>query len=56
VMNPSLNANQIMEVFEKPTLKSNTMWEGVPTSAPVAEVVKPTPTPMGVPLRKRGMF
>jgi hypothetical protein len=25
VMNPSLNANQIMEVFEKPTLKSNTM-------------------------------
>lgn len=56
VMNPSLNANQIMEVFEKPTLKSNTMWEGVPTSAPVAEVVKPTPTPMGIPLRKRGMF
>lgn len=25
VMNPSLNANQIMDVFEKPSLKSNTM-------------------------------
>ena len=56
VMNPSLNANQIMDVFEKPSLKSNTMWEGSPTSAPVAEVVKPTPTPMGIPLRKRWMF
>lgn len=56
VMNPSLNANQIMDVFEKPSLKSNTMWEGTPTAAPVAEVVKPTPTPMGVPLRKRGMY
>ena len=25
VMNPSLNANQIMEVFEKPSLTKNTM-------------------------------
>lgn len=56
VMNPSLNANQIMEVFEKPTLKSNTMWEGVPTSAPVAEVKQPAPTPRWIPLSKRGMF
>ena len=56
VMNPSLNANQIMDVFEKPPLKSNKMWEGSPTSAPVAEVVKPTPTPRWIPLSKRGMF
>ena len=56
VMNPSLNANQIMDVFEKAPLKSNTMWEGAPTSAPVAEVKKPTPTPSGIPLSKRGMY
>jgi len=56
VMNPSLNANKIMDIFTNAPLKSNTMWEGSPTSAPVAEVVKPAPTPMGVPLRKRGMF
>lgn len=56
VMNPSLNANQIMEVFEKPTLKFNTMWEGTPASAPVAEVKKPTPTPSGIPMSKRGMY
>lgn len=56
VMNPSLNANQIMEVFEKPTLKFNTMWEGAPASAPVAEVKKPAPTPSGIPLSKRGMY
>ena len=56
VMNPSLNANQIMDVFEKTPLKSNTMWEGAPTSAPVAEVKEPAPTPSGIPLSKRGMY
>lgn len=56
VMNPSLNANQIMDVFEKAPLKSNTMWEGAPTSAPIAEVKKPTPTPSGIPMSKRGMY
>ena len=56
VMNPSLNANQIMDVFFKAPLKSNTMWEGAPTSAPIAEVKKPTPTPSGIPLSKRGMY
>jgi hypothetical protein len=56
-MNPSLNANQIMEVFEKAPLKSNTMWEGAPTSAPIAEVrQEPTPTSRWIPLSKRGMF
>lgn len=56
VMNPSVNANQIMDVFTKAPLKSNTMWEGAPTSAPVAEVKQPTPTPRWIPLSKRGMF
>ena len=56
VMNPSLNANQIMDIFTNAPLKSNTMWEGSPASAPVAEVVKPTPTPRWIPLSKRGMF
>ena len=57
VMNPSLNANQIMDVFEKAPLKSNTMWEGAPTSAPVAEVKQqPAPTPRWIPMSKRGMF
>ena len=56
VMNPSLNANQIIDVFEKTPLKSNTMWEGAPTSAPITEVKKPAPTPSGIPLSKRGMY
>ena len=57
VLNPSVNANQIMDVFEKAPLKSNTMWEGAPTSAPIAEVKQqPTQTPRWVPLSKRGMF
>ena len=56
VMNPSVNANQIMDIFTNVPLKSNTMWEGTPTSAPVAEVKQPTPTPRWIPISKRGMF
>lgn len=56
VLNPAINANKIMDFFTNVPLTKNTMWEGVPTSAPVAEVVKPTPTPRWVPLYKRGMF
>lgn len=56
VMNPSVNANQIMDIFTNAPLKSNTMWEGVPTSAPVAEVKQPAPTPRWIPISKRGMF
>lgn len=56
VMNPSVNANQIMDIFTNAPLKSNTMWEGTPTSAPVAEVKQPTPTPRWIPISKRGMF
>ena len=56
VMNPSVNANQIMDIFTNAPLKSNTMWEGAPTSAPVAEVKQPTQTPRWIPLSKRGMF
>jgi hypothetical protein len=56
-MNPSLNANQIMDIFTNAPLKSNTMWEGAPTSAPIAEVKQqPAPTPRWIPLSKRGMF
>jgi hypothetical protein len=55
-MNPSVNANQIMDIFTNAPLKSNTMWEGTPTSAPVAEVKQPTPTPRWIPISKRGMF
>ena len=56
VLNPAVNANKIMDVFTNAPLTSNTMWEGAPTSAPVAEVKKPTPTPRWIPLSKRGMF
>lgn len=56
VMNPSLNANQIMDIFTNAPLKSNTMWEGAPTSAPIAEVKQPAPTPRWIPMSKRGMF
>lgn len=56
VLNPAVNANKIMDVFNNVPLKSNTMWEGVPTSAPIAEVKKPAPTPRWVPLSRRGMF
>ena len=56
VLNPSINANKIMDVFTNAPLKSNTMWEGAPTSAPVAEVKQPTQTHRGLPISKRGMF
>ena len=56
VLNPSVNANKIMDVLDNAPLKSNTMWEGTPTAAPVAEVKQPTPTPRWIPLSKRGMF
>lgn len=56
VLNPSVNANNIMDVFTNAPLKSNTMWEGAPTSAPVAEVKQPTQTHRGLPISKRGMF
>lgn len=45
VLNPQINVNKIMETLNNAPLKSNTMGEGVPTSTPVAEVKKPTPTP-----------
>lgn len=56
VLNPQLNANQIMETFANAPLKSNTMWEGTPASAPVAEVKKPAPTPSWIPMSRRGMY
>ena len=56
VLNPSVNANNLMDIFTNAPLKSNTMLEGMPTAAPVAEVKQPTPTPSGIPLSKRGMF
>ena len=56
VLNPSVNANKILDVFNNAPLKSNTMWEGVPTAAPITEVRQPTPTPRWIPLSKRGMF
>ena len=57
VLNPSISANKIMDIFTNAPLKSNTMWEGVPTSAPVAEVEKPTQTtPRGIPLSRRWMY
>lgn len=56
VLNPSINANKIMDILNNAPLKSNTMWEGMPTAAPIAEVKQPTPTPRWIPLSKRGMF
>lgn len=56
VLNPSISANKIMDIFTNAPLKSNTMWEGVPTSAPVAEVAKPAPTPRWIPLSRRWMY
>ena len=56
VLNPSVSANKIMDVINDAPLKSNTMWEGTPTAAPVAEVKQPAPTPRWIPLSKRGIF
>ena len=56
VLNPSISANKIMDIFTNAPLKSNTMWEGMPTSAPVAEVKQPAPTPRWIPLSKRWMY
>ena len=56
VLNPSVSANKIMDVLENAPLKSNTMWEGTPTAAPVTEVKQPAPTPRWIPMSKRGMF
>lgn len=55
VLNPQVSVNKIMDTLNGP-LKSNTMWEGMPTSAPVAEVKQPAPKPMGIPVSKRGMY
>lgn len=55
-LTPNVSANKIMDMFNNAPLTKNTMWEGAPTSAPVAEVVKPAPTPTGVPMSRRGMF
>ena len=55
VLNPQVSVNKIMDTLNGP-LKSNTMWEGAPTSAPVAEVKKPAQRPSGIPISKRGMY
>ena len=55
-LNPVRNVNQIMEIFNTPDNKSNTMGAPVQTSAPVVEPKKPAPTPRGLPISKRGIF
>ena len=55
VLNPQVSVNKIMDTLNGP-LKSNTMWEGAPTSAPVAEAKKPAQRPSGIPISKRGMY
>lgn len=55
-LNPVRNVNQIMEMFNKPETKSNTMGAQVPISTPVAEPKKPAPTPRWLPINKRGMY
>lgn len=53
---PNVSANKIMDMFNNVPLTKNTMWEGVPTSAPVAEVKQPTQTPRWIPASKRWMY
>lgn len=55
-LNPVRNVNQIMEMFNTPETKSNTMGAQVPISTPVAEPKKPAPTPRGIPINRRGMY
>lgn len=55
-LNPVRNVNQIMEMFNTPETKSNTMGAQVQISAPVAEPKKPAPTPRGIPINRRGMY
>lgn len=55
-LNPVRNVNQIMDIFNTPENKSNTMGAPVQTSAPVAEPKKPAPTPRWLPISKRGIF
>ena len=55
-LNPVRNVNQIMDIFNTPETKSNTMGAPVPTSAPVAEPKKDVPAPRGLPVWKRGIF
>ena len=49
-LNPVRNVNQIMDIFNTPETKSNTMGAPVPTSAPVAEPKKDVPAPRGLPV------
>lgn len=56
VLNPSVSVNKIMDAIQWAPLKSNTMWEGVWTSAQVAQVKKPETPRVGLPQSKRGMF
>ena len=55
-LNPVRNVNQIMDIFNTPEHKSNTMGAPVQTSAPVAEPKKDVPAPRGLPVWKRGIF
>lgn len=56
VLNPSISANKIMDIFTNAPLTKNTMGESVPTSAPIAEPKKEAPAPRWIPMSKRGMY
>lgn len=55
-LNPVMNANKIMELFDWQPLKSNAMGASIPVSTPVEEQKKPAPKPMWIPASKRGMY
>ena len=55
-LNPVMNANKIMDIFDWGVAKSNTMWASIPAAAPVAEVKKEVQRPMWIPASKRGMY
>lgn len=55
-LNPVRNVNQIMDIFNTPENKSNTMGAPVQTSAPVVEPKKVAPAPRWLPVAKRGIF
>lgn len=56
INNPWLRVNDLIDFMNWVTNKSNSIGETAPTAAPVAEVRKVAPIPMGIPAKMRGML
>lgn len=56
INNPWFRVNDLIEFMNWTRLKSNSIWDAAPTSAPVAEVRKVPQIPKGIPMKMRGML